>query len=537
MAKKTQAYTKQTFAGSVAAGLGSIFKAQGKKYYILEHKITSKYHKAGEWQEIIVDNIELGRSSKCQVQFDESFKTVSARHAAIVKEGDNWKLVQLSKTNSTLLNGRKVEKEWYLQNGDEIQLSVNGPKLGFIIPAGAKSTVGSIGLTRRLSLFRQQALRPYKTAITALSIILLLSVGGLGYKIYRDYEEHKRLVAEFNQAQIDYQKKIDLINQEAESRAEAARKEREEAEKRAKKREQELQAQLDELEKQHKQDQARLNQVRNDLNKAKRERNIYDGAPDEELKSFVKDVLFLHVTDVRIYDNDNNYVALRTQDKKPCSWVGTAFLCDDGKVVTAQHCVNGWLFSPEEFLEILDEESQQYFLAALFHPNELRFESTIKLYNASIELPIMKSSQFKTGGHGNGQDGRGNQYITCTQWRQDWAYANTSQKGSIKRGPDFVQKLKAGQKLKIMGYPLGVGGADRPQNEIVCRNSSCVVAHGKGLVNGIIETADNNSDKGNSGGPVFCKSEDGSVLCVGIISYGVGSNGKIGGLVSVSELK
>ena len=124
MTKQTQPYKKQTFAGSVAAGLGSIFKAGGKKYYILEHKVTSKFHKAGEWQEIIVDNIELGRSNKCQVQFDDSFATVSARHAAIVKDGDNWKLVQLSQTNSTLLNGHKVEKEWYLQNGDEIQLSV-----------------------------------------------------------------------------------------------------------------------------------------------------------------------------------------------------------------------------------------------------------------------------------------------------------------------------------------------------------------------------------------------------------------------------
>lgn len=537
MTKKTQPYKNQTFAGSVAAGLGSIFNAKGKKYYILEHKITSKYHKAGEWQEIIVDNIELGRSGKCQVQFDESFSTVSARHAAIVKEGDNWKLVQLSKTNSTLLNGKKVEKEWYLQNGDEIQLSVNGPKLGFIIPTGAKSTVGTIGLTRRLSLFRQQALRPYKTAITALSIILLLSVGELGYKIYLDQVEQERLIAAFNDAQVKHAEEIQKLEDDAQKRADEAKKERDEAEKRAKEREQELTDKLDDLEKQHKQDQAKLNQVRNDLNKAKRERNVYDGAPDEELKPFVKDVLFLHVSEVRIYDNSNNYVTLRTKDKKALGWMGTAFLCDDGKVVTAQHCVNGWLFSPEDVLEELDEESIQYFIAALYHPNDLRFESIINLYNAAIELPTMKSSQFKTGGYSTVKDNNGNNYITCTKWHQDWAYANTIQKGSIKRGPGAATKLKAGQKLKIMGYPLGVGGADRTRSEIVCRNSSCVVAHGNGLVDGIIETADNNSDQGNSGGPVFCKNEDGSVLCVGIISYGVGSKGKIGGLVSVSELK
>ena len=169
MAQETQMY-KRSLSGSVGSGMGSLFNGSGKTYYILEHKVSSKYHRAGEAQEIIVDQIELGRDSKCQVQFDESFSTVSRRHAAIVRDGQNWKLVQLSHTNTTFLNGRPVQNEWYLQNGDEIQLSVNGPKLGFIIPSGNKSTVGSIGLSRRLSLFRQQALKPYKTAMEFLTI-------------------------------------------------------------------------------------------------------------------------------------------------------------------------------------------------------------------------------------------------------------------------------------------------------------------------------------------------------------------------------
>ncbi|MCR4860724.1 MAG: FHA domain-containing protein, partial [Bacteroidales bacterium] len=140
----------------------SIFGGEGRRYYTLVHKVSSQYHKAGESQPIIVDEIELGRDPACQVRFDENFPTVSRRHAAIVKDGDNWKLIQLSQTNTTYLNGHPVQKEWYLQNGDEIQLSTNGPKLGFIIPEGKKGLVSSIGLTARLNLFRQQALRPYK---------------------------------------------------------------------------------------------------------------------------------------------------------------------------------------------------------------------------------------------------------------------------------------------------------------------------------------------------------------------------------------
>ena len=173
---------KKSFSQTVGAGMKSIFAPSGRTYYVLEHKMGTTKHKAGEKQEIIVDYIELGRDPSCTVQFDGAQKTVSRKHAAIYKDGDNWKLKQLSKTNETLLNGRPVKNEWYLQSGDEIQLSPGGPKLGFIVPAN--NTVGSIGLNRRLSLFRQQALRPYRTAITVLSIFLILAILGSGFTIW-----------------------------------------------------------------------------------------------------------------------------------------------------------------------------------------------------------------------------------------------------------------------------------------------------------------------------------------------------------------
>ena len=201
MSQPTQTY-KRSLAGSVGAGLSSVFNAGGRTYYILEHKVSSQYHRAGEAQEIIVDQIEIGRDPKCQVQFDENFKTVSRRHAAIVRDGDNWKLVQLSKTNQTFLNGHPVANEWYLQNGDEIQLSVNGPKLGFIVPTGNKSKTGSIALSRRLSLFRQQALKPYKTAMAVMAtLIVLLIAGGITFGVM----DHKQDVATaaLHQSQID----------------------------------------------------------------------------------------------------------------------------------------------------------------------------------------------------------------------------------------------------------------------------------------------------------------------------------------------
>lgn len=113
MSDKTVQY-KRTIRGSVGAGVGSLFNGNGRRYYVLEHKAASKFHKAGEAQKIIIDEIEMGREASCQVRFDDTFSTVSRRHAAIVRDGDKWKLVQLSKTNSTFLNGKKIETEWYL---------------------------------------------------------------------------------------------------------------------------------------------------------------------------------------------------------------------------------------------------------------------------------------------------------------------------------------------------------------------------------------------------------------------------------------
>lgn len=68
---------KRSFSGSVGSGMKSVFGDKGRRFYILEHKISSKYHQAGDNQKIIVDEIEIGRDPRCQVRFDDNFSTVS----------------------------------------------------------------------------------------------------------------------------------------------------------------------------------------------------------------------------------------------------------------------------------------------------------------------------------------------------------------------------------------------------------------------------------------------------------------------------
>jgi cell division protein FtsB len=199
---------KRTVAGSVGAGMGALFNGSGRTYYILEHKTSSKYHSAGESQKIIIDQVELGRDSSCQVRFDESFETVSRKHAAIVRDGQNWQLIHLSTSNPTLVNGRPIQGTYYLQSGDEIQLSVNGPRIGFIVPQGKQALTSSIKLTERMNLFRQQALRPYRRAIWILSALLLLTIIGFGLWNYKLSLDNKELRQEMEL----YQNKLDSLS-------------------------------------------------------------------------------------------------------------------------------------------------------------------------------------------------------------------------------------------------------------------------------------------------------------------------------------
>ena len=69
MAGETMQY-KRTVKGSVGAGIGALFNGSGRQYFILQHRDETKFHHAGESQKIIVDQVELGRSKECQVQFD-----------------------------------------------------------------------------------------------------------------------------------------------------------------------------------------------------------------------------------------------------------------------------------------------------------------------------------------------------------------------------------------------------------------------------------------------------------------------------------
>lgn len=496
MAGQTTKPYKNTFSGSVGAGMGSIFAPGGKKYYILEHKVSSKYHRAGECQEIIVDNITLGRDSHCQVRFDESFKTVSRRHAAIVREGDTWKLVQISQTNSTFLNGRPIKTEWYLQNGDEIQLSVNGPKLGFIIPTGKKSTVGSIGLTRRLSLFRQQALRPYKTAITVLSCFLVLCCGTAAFFIYSQHGEINNLTASYSDAvgQLKNLKKqnedLNIIIGDMEAYVE----------------------QQDSIIKANQQKTEKLIQ---------QQRSMLASSSVSSLIAEVRSSVY--------YIEINVFLKINDDVQRVGGGTGTGFLLNDGRFVTARHCVESWLFGNPD-INIMNETY-----------DNVTVWSEIKAYGVDGDDFVLRSSDFmidrskdvmmNVGVDKNGveekmrlayyietrdsETGQIKQFGTIDMGGTDWAVAKTNKKGQIIPHPSLSGSLKAGTEVHVLGFPEGLGAGDGQVRIEPIYNKMSVARDGINKEGCIMVSQ--GVAHGNSGGPVFTV-QQGKLYVIAVVS-------------------
>lgn len=500
MSGETQKYKRSNFTASVVGGLGSVFGGSGKTYYILEHKISSKYHKLGESQEIIVDNIELGRDSKCQVRYDESFKTVSRRHAAITKKDDQWKLIHLSEKNPTLLNGKQVSKEWYLQNGDEIQLNIGGPKLGFIVPTGSKSKVGSIGLSRRLSLFRQQALRPYKTALTVLSCFILLISIGAGYVINRQGAQIDIFKGNLSETQG---RLADVVreNEELINKTAALT--------------------------------ARVTKQAVELEGIK---NIPTPEPEPEIEELLEkckdDVYFLYTEKVYITDGNEIQIVKDTVGN-PYGWTATGFLLDDGRFVTARHCIQGWRYTVD--LSVIEDAamSDTYkninivakFKARNRKGNELSFSSDDFVINTQYDYKS-PCGVFPDGTQG---------FVYTVNWLNDeeyakmdkrvhstdWAFAKASSSGTLTVNVGVSNNLRAGQELHILGFPQGLGVGDTPAVINPPYNKFSVGFDGLDNTGCFLHTR--GTDFGNSGGPIFAR-QGNNLTVIGIVSRGARSD-------------
>jgi hypothetical protein len=492
--KQTQIYRK-TFFGSVGAGLSSVLGGSGRPYYILEHKINSKYHRAGESQEIIVDQIEIGRAPECAVRFDESFTTVSRRHAAIVRDKDKWKLIQLSNTNPTLLNGNKAGREWYLQNGDEIQLSVGGPKLGFLIPY--KKTTGSIGLSRRLDLFGKQVLKPYRWAILLLSLFLLLGIGGgIAYGLLQKKETVKTM-----------EEIKTVVNQN-----------------------EQLQTQINETEQRRIEDSTRV---------ANLPKVVPPPAIDKLIASVKKDIYFV-ITETYIRSGNKDSLLFESS--------ATGFILQEGYFVTARHCVEPWLFGgseESEFANIVSStypnDFEVYSIVNVFSNEGLQFKlrSSNFRINRSLDIKLQVAVDeenrplwqtfafpiFDDGGEMQGSD---------KMPANDWAYARVSRRSSLQANYDASVSLQAGEDIHILGFPRWHGVMDGDKFIEPIYNKMSVSRNGLNSAGCIMVSQ--GADSGNSGGPVFVLRGN-QLVVVGIVSRVDSRSRQYNHIVPIKQIK
>lgn len=518
MGQKTQRY-KRSMSGSVGAGMKSLFGG-GRRYYVLEHKMSSKYHKAGEEQKIIVDQVELGRSPNCAVRIDgvgPIFDVVSRRHAAIVKDGDNWKLVHLSKVNPTYLNGEEMRSpEWYLQNGDEIQLSKHGPKLGFKIPQGDNSLVKSIGLSARLSLFRQQALRPYRQAIAALSCVLVLMACTSAYFLNK---QHGEIIALNNTIAVQdssiVKMRVDYENQRVQDSITNIQKSHDDSIRHAReirKKDQETRRLIEEAERRWREEHPVTPPIEG-LAALLQQQNVY------------KDVFFLMTKKVVIIRNGVENVI------DSLGWTGTGFLLCDGRFVTARHCIEGWWyqdFSAQTSAASAAREAAtkglkiKAYLIAVSSISNTQFQFT------SDDFRIDRSKdhivQIGTDESGNPIKWRFTFPLDSswdkTMWATDWAYTiqTDGKKGDLLIDSQLSRNLLPMQTLVALGFPQAIGVGDGSNTAVEPIPSELKTSRNGLAANGCIMHS-RGTDHGNSGGPILAIKE-GKLVVIGIVSRG-----------------
>lgn len=507
----TQSTQKQnrSFSDSIGSGMKSLMGGNGRRYYILEHKVSSKYHKVGESQKIIVDQIELGRDPKCQIRFDENFGTVSRRHAAIVKDGDNWKLVQLSQTNSTYLNSHKIDKEWYLQSGDEIQLSTNGPKMGFIVPDGDKGLVKSIGLSQRLSLFRQQALRPYRQAITVLACVFVLCLAGGIWKIntleQRLKQKTQQLAAFIAQNATNQQvadslaRELVAINQQMDDYETRIR---------------EMAHETESVKQQARQALDSIVKVVNQL-------KLEDAPSALKEQCFPYTYAIYQVKEVVRYPNGQ----VETDDN--ARFVGSGFLLSDGRFVSARHVTETYYYYHFNWGNEQVNAMLRFQNAIVHNGGDL--ETTFVAISSTGDKIQFTNKQCKVDRSGDivGTATLENGMIVALKKADaatsDWISINTGKSG-LPFDPTLSAQLPIETKLRILGFPHGRGAED-PNNVSPIYSSAEVACNGLD-VNGTIMTSNSDSEPGNSGGPLFVL-KDGKYCVVGVLSGNTYAKGRV----------
>lgn len=122
--------------------------------------------RAGARFRLAADFATLGRHPSSDLPFDpERDLDVSARHAAVFRQGPTYVVRDLGSTNGTWVNGTRVRSDQALEPGDRIRLGSRGPEVEFAIlesgePGPAPATAAGPGAAGTVSLPAPDAAPP-----------------------------------------------------------------------------------------------------------------------------------------------------------------------------------------------------------------------------------------------------------------------------------------------------------------------------------------------------------------------------------------
>jgi pSer/pThr/pTyr-binding forkhead associated (FHA) protein len=484
-----------------AGNLGSSFKllAGGNvPNYRLKFLENTLPYASGTSELIVGTYIELGRGATCGLRFGEQYKTVSRQHAAIERRKDGVYLIHLSASNPTYHNGQALSQPnqaQKLQNNDTIQLTSEGPKLQFTT---SLTKTSSLSTTQRVQMAMQQGIRPYRNGMIAIVVMLLVAIGGIVYQQTRITEAILAIdkLEQVNQAQADSLR-------QANKRNTALAKQ--------------LEDQVTKLKGQLDQTTSQLEAVRA-ANSGPKAQVIE--APDV-LAAYNDDVYLIQTEKIVItYPNGKQETIETDWQAGKTLYTGTAFLLEDGRLASVLHVLYPWGAITQQDV---DEENIFYQLNEVHNnggkvvlhlvavsPNKtvIRFTTQNVVKGTMVDVQITNS--------------QGQRVVLeyLDEYKNDWAYVKTSQKGKIKFDGPGSKTLKKGTPIYILGYSMGLRYVNLQSLDPVYSES--MIAQDNLSTNGMILIGARTFEGGNSGGPGFVI-RDGVAYAVGMVSISHGN--------------
>ncbi|MDR2497782.1 MAG: FHA domain-containing protein [Tannerellaceae bacterium] len=514
--------------------------------YIIEHRTESQYHSIGERETIRHEQIEIGRDPQCKIRFDDSLLSVSRRHAAIVREADGWKLVRLSRIKQTLVNGHEVSNQWYLQHGDEIQLSAGGPRLGFIVVQPDEAVVPPLPpvrephesrtlyiaehidrLGRRLATsFRQTA------AIIAGSLIVL--VAALAIWAIADWNKSERFMDETRSEVAGVRQSIEsvsselsevrsgldevkrrqyelarLINRSDENLAGVLRNNTRDIRLHITESENRLTSDIAAVHRNLQPKQGRPMRtpslVRNQPPRAatvashkEQEKTEEQEKPTSVYAPCFPYIYYIRLDKIEMFGPKNEFGIFNTNKT---SWAGVGFLLDDGRFVTARSLVERWKFREYKELSALNALTEKggrviaYFTATSPSGHSFTFTGNIFVADRSADI-VDKSTK---------------QSFAPALPDKDVAYLQLKPNGGLQ----FSSRSLPGKGIRLdsYGFPSQIGIS--PTDGLASGEGLTTAGS---LVNGLIATEGDGFLQIGAGSPVFAVNNSGKPVVVGLLA-------------------